>query len=195
MKHAFLRGLMTTLGCSLLGTMLHAQAAPAAYQDKLGSASQVSLVYQRTLEDYQVVELNGTEARVELNGAAGEYAWRRFFPIEIVGRVSYAKGQPLGQSLITATGGVGYARHFFRYSPFVRFTAGLARTSSSDLQYGSTGSTGFCTNLDGGIDVRLTHRWGVRAIELQNQYLPFGMNHLGSVYWSLGAGVTYRLGH
>ena len=44
--------------------------------------------------------------------------------------------------------------------------------------------------LSAGVDYRLTPDIGIRAIQLQNQYLPFGS--LGSVYWSIGSGVNYR---
>ena len=155
---------------------------------------QVTVTYQHTDEDYLFREQSGRLDRVILSGVAVEYANRRFYPIELVTRGSYSTGNPLGQSLLSLSSGVGYNRRFSgRYVPFVRATAGLVRTSSNDRQYllaGSTNGVGF--NVYGGLDVQVTHRWGVRAIEVQNQYLPFGVQGAGSVYWSIGTGAFLR---
>ncbi len=74
------------------------------------SPSQLTGLYQRTLDDYSVQNSNGSITRVELNGGVGEYAYRRFYPFEMVGRISYGLGQPLGQHLMTFTAGGGYTR-------------------------------------------------------------------------------------
>lgn len=156
--------------------------------------SQLTFEYQRTLDDYQLLEPNGSRPRVTLNGVTGEFSYRRFYPWEIVGRVSYAKGDPVGQTLASYTAGVGYTRRFFRrFDPFARVTLGVAHTSSTDNQYLYTSSkSGFVVDASGGLDVELTPTFGIRAIEVQNQYLPFGVDHLGSVYWSYGAGAFIR---
>jgi hypothetical protein len=49
---------------------------------------------------------------------------------------------------------------------------------------------GLAFNTSVGADYQLTPRWGVRGVQLQNEYLPFGSR--GSVYWSIGSGITYR---
>ncbi len=160
------------------------------------SPSQFTGLYQRTLDDYSVQNSNGSTTRVELNGGVGEYAYRRFYPFEIVGRASYGLGQPLGQHLMSFTAGGGYTRQIRRrYYPFGCVTAGFAHTSSTSGQYlYGSGSSGFAFNMAGGLDIDVKRHYGVRAIEFENQYLPFGVNHHGSVYWSFGAGAYYRFG-
>jgi hypothetical protein len=155
---------------------------------------QLTITYQHIDEDYQFLERDGSLKRVVLNGIAAEYANRRFYPLEIISRVSYAAGNPLSQKLSAVSGGVGYSREFaHRYDPFVRVTAGIARTSSGDMQYlYSSSRNGFDLNVYGGLDVSVKRRWGVRAIEVQNQYLPYGVQGQGSVYWSIGAGAYFR---
>jgi hypothetical protein len=161
------------------------------------SQNQFTALYQRTSDDYSLQNANGSSTRVELNGVAAEYSWRHYYPFEIIGRVSYSLGQPLGQKLMTFTSGAGYTRQIHRrYFPFARITGGMAHTSSSDQQYLQPSMTGFALNLDGGLDINIgdQSRWGVRAVEFQNQYLPFGVHNLGSVYWSFGAGAYIRFG-
>ncbi len=161
------------------------------------SQNQFTGVFQRTLTDYSLLNENNTSAsRIELNGGTAEYSWRRFYPFEVIGRASYSTGNPLSQKLMSFTAGAGYTRQIHRrYYPFARITAGMAHTSSPQYQYLQKGINGFALNLDGGLDIDIKRqRWGVRAIELQNQYLPFGVNNLGSVYWSFGAGAYIRFG-
>jgi hypothetical protein len=189
LKAAFL-SIVLSLGIGVA----HSQARQEVKYDY--APSQLTFVYQHTLDDYRFLELNGSEPRVVLNGATGEFAWRHYYPFEVVGRFTYAKGQPLGQALTSYTAGIGYTRRFYRrYDPFARFTAGFAHTSSTDYQYlYSPGNSGIALDLSGGLDVEVTHRFGVRAIEFENQYLPFGVSHQGSVYWSFGAGAYFRFG-
>lgn len=161
------------------------------------SPNQFTVLYHRTFDDYIVQNANGSSSRVELNGVAAEYSWRHFYPLEVIGQASYSLGQPLGQKLMTFTVGAGYTRQIYRhYFPFARLTAGMGHTSSSDYQYLQSSETGMALNLDGGLDINIgdRNRWGVRALEIQNQYLPFGVNNRGSVYWSLGAGAYIRFG-
>lgn len=161
------------------------------------SQNQFTALYQRTSEDYSLQNANGSFTRVVLNGIAAEYSWRHYYPLEIIGRASYSLGYPLGQKLITVTAGAGYTRQIHRrYFPFARITGGMAHTSSSDQQYLQPRMTGFALNLDGGLDINIGDRrgWGIRAVEIQNQYLPFGVHNLGSIYWSFGAGAYIRFG-
>jgi hypothetical protein len=155
---------------------------------------QLTVNYQHIDEDYQFLERNGSLKRVVLNGVAGEYVYRRFYPVEIIARASYAAGNPLSQKLSAVSAGVGYSREFAHsYDPFVRVTAGIARTSSGDMQYlYSASRNGLDLNVYGGLDVLVKPRWGVRAIEVQNQYLPYGVQGQGSVYWSIGGGAFFR---
>ena len=128
--------------------------------------------------------------RITLSGFNLGYAYRKFYPWEIVATYRRETGNPLGQQLITYAAGAGYVRQFGRYAPFADLQVGASRTSSSDYQYLFTApQTGFAMLFTGGVDVRFLPRWGARAF-VENQYLPFGSS--GSVYWSAGAGIFFR---
>jgi hypothetical protein len=58
--------------------------------------------------------------------------------------------------------------------------------------YLSNVNSGFMMLFGAGLDVKVTERWGVRAISLEDMYLPFGSAR--STYWSVGAGVLYHFG-
>lgn len=176
------------------GNIAHSQARREVTYDY--SQNQFTALYQHTIEDYSLQHGNGASSRVQLNGAAAEYSWRRYYPFEIVGRATYSFEQELGQKLISFTAGVGYTRQIHRrYFPFVRITGGVAHTSSQKDQYlYGSGASGFAMNLAGGLDINITNHLGIRAAEFQNQYLPFGLNDLGSVYWTFGTGAYFRFG-
>ena len=192
MKSKAITGFLLIAGFLGCGTVANAQARQEVKYNMV--PPQLTISYQHIDEDYQFLESDGSLKRVVLNGIAVEHAYRRFYPIEIIARASYAAGNPLGQKLTMATAGAGYSREFaHRYNPFVRVTAGIARTSSNDMQYlYSASRNGFDLNVYGGLDVSVNPRWGVRAIEVQNQYLPYGVQGQGSVYWSIGAGAFFR---
>jgi hypothetical protein len=57
--------------------------------------------------------------------------------------------------------------------------------------YLSDVNSGFMMLFGAGIDVKLNERWGVRALSMEDLYLPFGSAR--STYWSVGAGVLYNL--
>lgn len=154
--------------------------------------SQITALYRFTIDDYSLLTETGLQ-RTRLNGGELEYSWRRLYPWEIVGTVSYSQGNPLGQQIVTAAGGVGYTRGLTRFvTPYARLQVGISRTSSNDDMYLYTAPQwGFTTVESVGLDVRVSPHWGVRALQLQNEYLPFGSH--GSVYWSMGAGINYRI--
>jgi len=128
--------------------------------------------------------------RVTLSGVNFEYAYRKYYPWEILGSYHNESGNPLGQKLVTYVSGAGYVRQFGRYAPFGSFQIGASRTTSTGDQYlQPSPTTGLATVLTGGIDVRLLLRWGARGY-IENQYLPFGSS--GSAYWSVGAGIFFR---
>lgn len=156
--------------------------------------SQITVSFAHTLDDYQLEDTTGKLSRVTLNGLAAEYSWRRYYPIEIFGGMASSNGNPLDQSLFTLNGGAGYTRQFLtRWNPFVRVEAGYAHTRSDADQYGySSAHSGFDFAVSGGLDISLIPHWGVRVIDVQNQYLPFGVKGQGSVYWSFGSGIFYR---
>jgi hypothetical protein len=120
-----------------------------------------------------------------------EYASRHFYPWEVIGAAQYSEGQPLGQKLLLLEAGVGYCRTFKHWTPFGRVAGGVSRTSSGDLMYLYTGPKwGLASTMSVGFDFQLTPRWGIRGVQVQNEYLPYGSR--GSVYWSIGTGITYH---
>jgi len=177
------------LGVSLAGSTLFAQARQEVSYD--WAPDQLAATFLYTVDDYSLEVIPTNLERTHLAGGSVEYASRRFYPWEIVGSTQYSSGQPLGQKLIFAGGGAGYCRSFKHCTSYARVLAGIARTSSNDQMYLYTAPHwGLALNTSVGVDYQLTPRWGIRGVQFENQYLPFGSR--GSVYWSIGTGITYR---
>lgn len=182
----------------LLATLFSAAPAHSQARQELKyryMSDQITGYYQRTYDDYQLRLLDGTLERIELNGGTVEFAWHKLYPFEFIGAASYRAGQPEGQKLMTFTGGAGYTRILAkRYNPFVHVGAGLAHTSSDDAQYlYETSKSSFFFDVSGGLDVLLSKKhWGVRPINVEVQYLPFGVQGHSSTYLSFGTGAFYR---
>ena len=182
-----------------------AQVAPAAYSDT--QPDQITLSYVRTQDDYALN--TGTKLiDTRLIGLGLEYAYRGYYPIEILGSVRYSSGQPLGQKIETAVAGIGYTRslngtlegrlqqmygHWYeRVSPYITFQAGVARTRSNDLMYLYTKpKMGFTSILSAGLDMHPLRHVAIRPIYFEDQYLPFGVQGHTSTYWNFGAGIGY----
>ena len=153
---------------------------------------QLAATFLETVDDYSLQVTSSTLQRTRLSGAEVEYASRHFYPWEVVGAAQYSEGQPFGQKLLLTEAGAGYCRRFKQWIPFGRIVGGVARTSSGDLMYLYTAPKwGAASAMSIGFDVQLTTRWGIRGVQVQNEYLPYGSR--GSVYWSIGSGITYRL--
>jgi len=151
----------------------------------------VAATFLYTVDDYSLQVSSSSLQRTRLGGVEVEYASRHFYPWEIVGAAQYSEGSPLGQKLLSAEGGVGYCRSLKHWTPFARVAGGAARTSSSDRMYLYAGPKwGLVLATSAGVDYQLTPRWGIRAVQFENEYLPYGSR--GSVYWSLGTGITYH---
>ena len=177
------------LGVSFAGSALFAQARHEVSYD--WAPDQLAATYIYTVDDYSLQVTPTNLERTHLGGGSVEYASRHFYPWEIVGSAQYSSGQPLGQKLISAGGGAGYCRSFKHWTPYVRLLGGMARTSSNDLMYLYTAPKwGLAFNTSVGADYQLTPRWGIRGVQFENEYLPFGSH--GSVYWSIGTGITYH---
>ena len=151
----------------------------------------VAATFLYTVDDYSLQVSSSSLQRARLEGVRVEYASRHFYPVEIVGTVQYSEGEPLGQKLLSTEAGVGYCRSLRHWTPFVRVAGGANRTSSGGLMYLYAGPKwGIAFATSAGADYQLTPRWGVRAVQFENQYLPYGSR--GSVYWSIGTGITYH---
>jgi hypothetical protein len=187
---ATVRSLSLIVALAFTG-MAYAQTQREVLYDSL--PSQASVQYQHTDNSYSFRNLDGSVVGTNLNGGSIEFANRHFYPWEIIGKVSYAKGAVLAQNLQSYTAGVGYTRGFGRLQPFIRLTAGIARTHSDDAQYLYQPPTFGVTGIGGtGLDLRLLNHWGVRAIEFDSQYVPYGSK--SSIYRSIGSGLFYSFG-
>ena len=106
-----------------------------------------------------------------------------------------ASDTPFDQSLITGAAGASYLLHYRRYEPYVHAMGGYTRLASQHAaggMYLSNVNSGFMMLFGAGLDVKVSERWGVRAISLEDLYLPFGSAR--STYWSVGSGVLYHFG-
>jgi hypothetical protein len=177
------------LGVSFASTSLFAQARQEVSYG--WAPDQLAATFLYTIDDYSLQKSPTNLERTHLGGGNVEYASRHFYPWEIVGAIRYSSGQPLGQKLVSVGGGAGYCRNIKHWTPYARVLSGIARTSSNDEMYlYSAPKWGFALNTSVGADYQLTPRWGIRGAQLQNEYLPFGSR--GSVYWSIGTGITYH---
>ena len=177
------------LGVSFAGGTLLAQGRPEVSYD--WAPDQLAATFMYTVDDYSLEVSPANLERTHLAGGSVEYASRHFYPLELVGSAQYLSGEPLGQKLISVGGGAGYCRSFKRWTPYARVLGGMARTSSDDQMYLYTAPKwGLAFNTSVGADYQLTPRWGIRGVQFENEYLPFGSR--GSVYWSIGTGITYR---
>jgi hypothetical protein len=177
------------LGVSFAGGTLLAQVRPAVTYN--WAPDQLAATFLYTVDDYSLEVSPTNLERVRLGGGSVEYALRHFYPWELVGSAQYLSGEPLGQKLISVGGGAGYCRSFKHWTPYARVLGGMARTSSDDQMYLYTAPKwGLAFNTSVGADYQLTPRWGIRGVQFENEYLPFGSR--GSVYWSIGTGITYR---
>jgi hypothetical protein len=176
-----------TLALAFTG-FAHAQARDQTIYSAL--PAQITAQYQYTNNNYYFRQTNGSLAQTNLNGMCAEVATRWFYPFEFLGKASYSKGPIVGQKFESFTAGAGYTRLIGRFQPFVRITAGMAETSSSDTQYLYTAPKfGITEVAGGGVDYGSRH-WGIRLAEVDVQHLPYGSR--SSVYTSAGAGIFYR---
>jgi hypothetical protein len=177
------------MGFSFASSTLFSQARKQVNYD--WAPDQLAATFRYSVDDYSLQVTPTNLERNHLGGGAVEYSARHFYPWEIVVTVQYSSGKPLGQKLVSAGGGAGYCRNFKHWTPYARFIGGMVRTSSNDQMYLYTAPKwGLEINTNVGADYQLTPRWGIRGLQLQNEYLPFGSH--GSVYWSIATGITYH---
>ena len=155
---------------------------------------QVYVGFDHTRTDYALATQDGNEIATS-NGVNVEYDMRRREHLANIATVRYDKGTPFDQSLISGAAGASYLLHYKRYEPYVHAMGGYVRLASRHAaggMYLSNVNNGFMMLFGAGLDVQVTERWGVRAISMENLYLPFGSAR--STYWSVGTGVLYHFG-
>jgi hypothetical protein len=155
---------------------------------------QVYVGFDHTRTDYALATSDGNNVATT-NGVNVEYDMRRREHLAYIATVRYDKGTPFGQSLITSAAGASYLLHYKRYEPYMHAMGGYTRLASQHPaggMYLSNVNSGFMMLFGAGFDVKVSERWGVRAISVEDLYLPFGSAR--STYWSVGTGVLYHFG-
>jgi len=177
----------------LSGSICLAQSEAVAPLRANEFTDRLYLGFDHTRTDYALATPNGDELATT-NGVDAEYDWRSKEHLAYIGTVRYGKGNPFNQSLITSAVGASYLFHFSRYEPFAHAMGGYTRLASQHAaggMYLSNVNSGFLMLFGAGLDVKLNDRWGMRALTLEDLYLPFGSAR--STYWSVGSGVLYNL--
>jgi hypothetical protein len=159
---------------------MHAQVAPTAFR------SPISLTVGGTASlfdpDYLTNNLGGLGAYVDLNlfhgiGVEAEGRWQHIHEYAGVSQDNYLIG-PRVQVM-----------HFWRARPYVKALGGFSNMNFED----GIGSGRFTTlAFGGGIDIHVTRRWSVRAIDAEYQYWPSFLGGSLSPY-GVSAGVSYRI--
>ena len=155
---------------------------------------QVYVGFDHTRTDYALATLGGNDLATT-NGLDVEYDMRRKEHLAYIATVRYGEGTPFNQSVITGASGASYLFHFTRCEPYMHAMGGYTRLASQHAaggMYLSNVNTGFMMLFGAGLDVKVSERWGVRTISLEDLYLPFGSSR--STYWSVGTGVLYHFG-
>ncbi len=154
--------------------------------------NQVYVGFQHNWIDYRL-QTGETTTRAEGSGFDAQYRVKEFGKIGVLGSARMSSGSPLGQKLLTVAGGASFSFPMRRYRPFTQALLGYSRVTSKDDMYLTKGSSNGLTTLLGiGVDIDVSHHWGVRPLYLENQYVTVGSNGKGSFAWNVGGGLTYR---
>jgi hypothetical protein len=177
---------ITTTGSTALWAQL-----PSAVTAS-GLDNQVYIGYVYTKFDYEIVTQQGDKV-VTTSGVSVQYNHRSRNHLILTGLMNYGSGSQVGQKLTTVAFGGGLVQPIGRLEPYAQVLSGVARLSSTDDLYLSSGtSTSFTYLLQAGVDLRVRGAWGIRPIYIEDQHLSFGP--IGSNYRSIGGGVLYRFG-
>jgi opacity protein-like surface antigen len=164
-------------------------AGPAAMRAQVaptGLKSPISLTVGGTASlfdpDYATNTLGGLGAYVDLNlfhgiGVEAEGRWQHLHEFEGISQDNYLIG-PRVQLM-----------HFWRARPYVKALGGF---TNMNFEQG-IGNGRFTTlAFGGGIDIHVTRRWSVRAIDAEYQYWPTFLGGSLSPF-GVSAGVSYRI--
>jgi hypothetical protein len=186
-----LLNIVTALGIAVAGsTTLRAQLPSAVTASGLDNQVYVGYVY--TKFDYEIVTEQGDKV-ITTSGVSVQYNHRSRNHLILTGLMNYGSGSQVGQKLTTVAFGGGLVQPIGRFEPYAQLLGGVARLTSTDNLYLSSGpSTSFTYLLQAGVDLRVRGAWGIRPIYIEDQHLSFGP--IGSTYRSFGAGVLYRIG-
>jgi hypothetical protein len=167
----------------LLGTgsaSMKSQVAPSALKGSfsLTAGGMVSAFKP----DYVPYKLGGIGAYVDVNlfhgiGIEAEGRWQRFNEFESIHQDNYLIGPRIK------------VLHFWKARPYVKVLGGF-----SNMNFNFNEGTGRFTTIagGGGVDLQLTRRWSVRAIDAEYQVWPSFLGNTLTPY-GLSAGIGYRI--
>ncbi len=132
--------------------------------------------------DYVDPKLVGVGAYVDLNlfrgiGIEAEGRWQRFHEFESVSQDNYLIGPRVKLP------------HVWRAKPYVKALGGF-----SNMNFEQNVATGRFSTLafGGGVDLSVTRRWSVRAIDAEYQIWPSFLDSTLKPY-GISAGIGYRI--
>lgn len=170
--------------CAATGAM--GQTAPAAL---LRPFSLTAGVEASAFEPDYVInnKLGGIGAYVDLNlwhglGIEGEARWLRFNQYYDIHQDNYLIGPRLK------------VLHVWRAQPYVKGLIGFSNMDLGPDYYTGKDDTGRFTTyaLGGGVDIKVTRRWSVRAIDFEYQKYPYFGNSTISPYGA-SVGIGYKI--
>lgn len=193
------RNLAFTFFASLL--LANAAGAQQTVTDREAMPSRLDLAV-----GYNFIRANAPPADCgcfSMNGAfvGANYNLNRWFSLAAEGTAGHAtKISSLGQNLTLTTfmGGPRVSWVHDRYIPFAQFMAGGAHGSGSyfpSAGSSTSSSTGFALAAGGGLDLNLTERFAIRAVEADylRTTFPNGIN-TSQNQLQISGGVVLRLG-
>jgi len=157
-----------------------AQVAPSAF--KSGVSLTAGGMVSGFNTDYVPYKLVGLGAYVDLNlfhgiGVEAEGRWQRFNQFEGVSQDNYLIGPRVK------------LHRFWGATPYVKVLGGFSNMNFEDNVATGRFST---VAFGGGVDLRLTRRWSVRAIDAEYQIWPEFLDGNLKPY-GLSAGIGYRI--
>jgi hypothetical protein len=181
--------LLIAMGACAAGEAM-GQSAPAAYRRpySLTVGAEASGFNADYLSDYGYgTKLAGVGTYVDLNlwhglGIEGEARWLRFNQYYDVHQDNYMIGPRL--KLL----------HVWRAQPYVKGLVGFSNMDLGPDYYTGKDDNGRFTTyaLGGGIDIKVTRRWSVRAIDFEYQKYPFFGDTSLSPYGA-SVGIGYKI--
>jgi hypothetical protein len=157
-----------------------AQVAPSGFRNGLSLTAGGMVSAFRP--DYDSYTLIGIGAYVDLNifhgiGVEAEGRWQRFNEFENISQDNYLIGPRVK------------LHHFWRATPYVKVLGGF-----SNMNFENNVATGRFSTVafGGGVDLNVTRRWSVRAIDAEYQFWP---KFLGGDLrpYGVNAGIGYRI--
>ncbi len=178
-----------TSSCAFLALLLllgfgaasaSAQVAPSAFRSPISLT--VGGFASGFKPDYVPNKLGGVGAYVDLNvfhgfGVEAEGRWQRFNEVAGISQDNYLIGPRYK------------TRHFWKARPYVKALGGFSNMNFEN----NIGSGRFTTiAFGGGVDLQLSRKWSVRAVDAEYQIWPKFLGSTLSPY-GVSVGIGYRI--